>query len=118
MLATLFASLLVVPQGSQADAPVGLTVIVVDVGQGDGIVVRAPDGMVHVLDAGPGGQGTAAVLPTMNALQLIGYGYTFLSHFHEDHLGGLDEVLTARPFQIALDRGDVNRPSNTGGSRY
>ena len=119
MLATLFAvTLAVLPQGDLAAAPVGLTVVVVDVGQGDGIVVQAPDGMVHVIDAGPGGQGIAAMLPTVNALQPLGYGYTFLSHFHEDHLGGLDEVLTALPFQIALDRGDVNRPSNTGVSNY
>jgi beta-lactamase superfamily II metal-dependent hydrolase len=119
MLATLLAvSFAALPQGDLAAAPVGLTVVVVDVGQGDGIVVQAPDGMVHVIDAGPGGQGIASMLPTVNALQPLGYGYTFLSHFHEDHLGGLDEVLTALPFQIALDRGDVNRPSNTGVTNY
>lgn len=105
------------PQGSEADRPTGLTVVVVDVGQGDGIVVRAPDGRVHVVDAGPNGQGTAAVLPAINALQPASYGFTFLSHFHDDHQGGLDEVL-ALPFQFAYDRGDVNRPSNPGVNSY
>jgi beta-lactamase superfamily II metal-dependent hydrolase len=105
-------------QAGLADAPSGLTIVVVDVGQGDGIVVRAPDGTVHVVDAGPGGQGNAAMLPMITALQPTGYGYTVLSHFHEDHLGGLDEVLNARPFLVALDRGDLNRPSNTGVNNY
>lgn len=103
-------------QGSMADAPVGLTIVMVDVGQGEGFVVRAPDGQVHVMDAGPDGKGTASMLPVINSLQPTGYGYTVLSHFHQDHVGGLDELLLARPFQVALDRGDVNRgttPTNT-----
>jgi len=120
MLATLFFGLLagVLPQGGDADPPVGLTVVIVDVGQGDGIVIKAPNGTVHVVDAGPSGQGAAAVLPVINALAPSGYGFTFLSHFHEDHLGGLDEVLNALPFTTAYDRGDVNRPSNTGVTNY
>ncbi len=120
MLAALFLGFVatVVPQGGQADAPVGLTVVIVDVGQGDGIVVKAPDGTVHVIDAGPPGEGTAAMLPVINSLQPTGYGFTFLSHFHIDHLGGLDEVLNSEPFTIAYDRGDVNRPSNGDVNNY
>lgn len=122
MLVALFAAFGVavpcLPQGSQADRPTGLTVVVVAVGQGDGIVVRAPDGKVHCIDAGPGGQGTIAMLPAIGSLQPQSYGYTFLSHFHVDHLGGLDEVLNALPFQSAFDRGDVNRPSNSDVTNY
>lgn len=101
------------PQGGEADRPVGLTVVVVDVGQGDGIVVRAPDGRMHVVDGGPPGQGAASVLPVLDSLQPTGYGYTFLSHFHDDHQGGLDEVL-ARAFQFAYDRGDLRRTNTSG----
>jgi beta-lactamase superfamily II metal-dependent hydrolase len=109
---------LVLPQGGEADPPVGLTVVVVNVGQGDGIVVRAPDGTVHLVDAGENGDGTAVMLPAINALQPTGYGFTFLSHFHDDHQGGLDEVLAARPFTIAYDRGDVSRPTTTSTNNY
>ncbi|MGB3969788.1 MAG: MBL fold metallo-hydrolase [Planctomycetota bacterium] len=105
-------------QGSQADAPVGVAVVMVAVGQGDGLLVKAPDGTVHVVDAGPNGQGTAVMLPAIAALQPSGYGFTFMSHFHIDHMGGLDEVLNALPFQFAYDRGDVNRPSNGDVTNY
>ncbi|HEB54152.1 MAG TPA: MBL fold metallo-hydrolase, partial [bacterium] len=113
------ALLAAAPQGAGlADPPVGLTIVVVDVGQGDGIVLRAPDGTVHVVDAGPEGQGAMAVVPVVNALQPSGYGYTVDSHFHIDHLGGLDTVLNAFPFATAFDRGDVNRPSNASVNDY
>jgi beta-lactamase superfamily II metal-dependent hydrolase len=115
MLAALFCTFLAfAPQGGEADRPVGLTVVVVDVGQGDGIVLRAPDGTIHVVDGGPPGEGTASILPVVDALQPVSYGFTFLSHFHDDHQGGLDEVL-GRGFQLAYDRGDLRR-TNTSAS--
>ena len=125
MFALIFACLVIplvaplaVAQSSQADAPAGLTVVIVDVGQGDGIVVRAPNGQVHVLDAGSEGQGAAAMVPVINALQPTSYGYTVLSHFHTDHQGGLDDLLNSFAFQVALDRGDVNRASNSSINSY
>ena len=111
MIAVFLLAGLLLPQGEQ-DRPVGMTVVVVDVGQGDGVVVRAPDGTIHVVDAGPPGQGTASMLPVINSLQPTGYGYAFLSHFHDDHQGGMDEVL-ARPFLLAYDRGDTRRTNTS-----
>ena len=90
----------------------------VDVGQGDGMVVRAPNGQVHVFDAGPNGQGSASMLPVITSLSPTSYGYAVLSHFHTDHLGGLDTVLNTFPFQVALDRGDSNRASNSSINSY
>jgi len=120
MLATILSLALAAPvvQGSQADPPQGLTIVVADVGQGDGIVVRAPDGVVHCIDAGPNGQGSATILPLIQSLQPTGYGYTVCSHFHSDHLGGLDTVLNTLPFQTALDRGSVNTPTTASFNGY
>ena len=95
-------------QGVGGQAPDGLTVVVADVGQGDGVVIQAPDGVVHCIDAGPNGQGAATMLPLITSLQPTGYGYVVCSHYHSDHLGGLDTVLNALPFQVVLDRGNVS----------
>lgn len=94
-----------------------LLIRIADVGQGSGAILRTPDGRVHVIDAGNDGDGTAVMLPQIAALAPSGYGYAFASHFHSDHIGGLDEVL-ARPFVAAVDRGDVARASNADITRY
>ncbi len=115
MLGCLTALALLLPAAQapgEQDAPQGLSVVMVDVGQGDGLLIRAPDGTVHAIDAGQNGRGTAAMLPALDALQPTGYGFTFLSHFHDDHQGGMDEVL-ARPFLLAYDRGDVRRTNQS-----
>jgi len=103
-------------QGEQ-DRPVGLSVVVVDVGQGDSLVVRSPDGLIHAFDGGPDGAGAMSTLPAIDSMQPLGYGFALLSHFHTDHHGGLDEVLQ-RPFQLVYDRGDVRRPSNQATQSY
>ncbi|MEC8252941.1 MAG: MBL fold metallo-hydrolase [Planctomycetota bacterium] len=106
------------PQGREAAAPQGLTVVVANVGQGDGVVIRAPNGRVHCVDAGPNGQGAATILPLIQSLQPSGYGYTVCSHFHADHLGGLDTVLSSLPFTVALDRGSVSTPTTASFNSY
>ena len=120
MLAAALALALIAasPQGGEADPPAGLTIVIADVGQGDGIVIRAPNGLVHCVDAGNNGQGASTILPLIQSLQPTGYGYTVCSHFHADHLGGLDTVLNALPFQAALDRGSVSTPTTISFNSY
>ncbi|MEZ5965684.1 MAG: lamin tail domain-containing protein [Planctomycetota bacterium] len=96
------------PAGDESD-PEGLTIVIVDVGQGSGMVIHTPDGTVHLIDAGNDGQGTSILVPLLRSFQPASYGYTFLTHYHLDHAGGLDEVLTNStvPFQLCYDRGDT-----------
>ena len=113
MLAILLALATAVPQGHE-QRPAGLRIVCVDVDQGDGTVIRAPDGTVHVIDAGRDGEGTGAILPVIRSLSARAFGCTVATHYDGDHIGGLDEVLLAFPFRAAYDRGDAARSS--GGS--
>ena len=111
LLSTSVVATSVVATGDQ-DQPKGLTIIVVDVGQGGAVVIRSPDGTVHVYDGGIDGQGSAAVVPVVRSLSAQRYGCTFLSHYDPDHVGGRDEVLKAFPFSMSYDRGDTRRSNN------
>jgi len=73
--------------GSQA-APAVVTVL--DVGQGDAILVRSPEGKTALIDAGPTREGA------VNALRREGISHLDLvaiSHHHSDHYGGMEEVV-------------------------
>lgn len=114
MLSPLLCLGLLCPQGGLESAPQGLTVVVVDVGQGSSTVIRAPDGTVHVIDAGEEGKGFQVVNGVLASLQPTSWGHTFATHFHIDHIGGLDEVLQPqRPFVHCYDRGDTAAPSHS-----
>ena len=95
-----------------------MTVVCVDVGHGDGTVIRAPNGIVHVIDAGLDNLGTTAITPVVQSLSPAGYGFTVATHYDVCHIGGLDEVLTAFPFQLAFDRGNENTPNHSAMTGY
>ncbi len=71
-----------------------------DVGQGDAIVIRSPEGQIAMIDAGRGGP--------LRYLQQMGVDEIDLlvaTHPHADHIGGIDDVLTARPVRFYMDNG-------------
>ncbi|HSK05401.1 MAG TPA: MBL fold metallo-hydrolase [Kofleriaceae bacterium] len=79
-----------------------------DVGQGDAAVVIAPSGCAALLDGGPGGAGDAVIKPALAALGVTALDFAIVSHYHADHIGGLDEVdagAGAVPIARVYDRG-------------
>ena len=86
-----------------------LEVIGLDVGQGDCTLIISPTGQTVLIDAGYTGDGTGTVLPYLQGRGIESLDYTISSHYHVDHLGGLDEVVNALGIDslkvAALDRG-------------
>jgi len=74
-------------------------VVACDVGQGDGLVMRTAPHHAVVVDVGPAGGGMSACL---DRLGIDRVDLLVLTHFHADHVGGLDEVLASRPVARAL----------------
>lgn len=87
----------------------GLEVIGLDVGQGDCTLIISPTGKTMLVDAGTTGKGVGTVLPYLQSRGIKAIDYTVASHYHVDHIGGMDEVinsLTRDSLKVAaLDRG-------------
>ncbi|OFW10508.1 MAG: hypothetical protein A3H96_25110 [Acidobacteria bacterium RIFCSPLOWO2_02_FULL_67_36] len=70
----------------------------INVGWGGSVFVKGPDGTTVLLEAGNTGKGSAYVVPYLQSIGIqpaTGLDYTIAGHQHCDHIGGLDEVVTA-----------------------
>jgi len=98
----LAAILVLLPAGALA----GVTITVLDVGQGDATLVRSTAGGTLLFDGGPNGRGNDVVLPYLASQGITSLDYIVASHYHADHIGGLDEVYAQTGAQGGVwDRG-------------
>jgi competence protein ComEC len=93
-----------------ANSGPGLALHFLDVGQGDGAVLRTPGGRWVLIDAGPrSGQGDAGrrvVAPFLARQGARQLAIVIVSHAHADHLGGIPSVLDRFDAQMILEPGE------------
>ncbi|MFQ5654220.1 MAG: lamin tail domain-containing protein [Planctomycetota bacterium] len=83
-----------------------LDVVLLDVGQGDCVFLRSPTGVTMLIDSGNNGDGNAVVRPFLNAQGVSQLDYFVASHYHADHIGGIDEVIGGGiGVTVSYDRG-------------
>lgn len=73
-----------------------LRVHIIDVGQGDSILIEIPNGQAMLIDAGEAVKGPS-VTRYLKDRGLKGLDYLVATHPHSDHIGGLAEVLRSFP---------------------
>jgi len=89
----------------------GLRVVMLDVGQGDSILIRSPSGRAILVDGGGRPQyrsnafdtGASIVIPALRAEGVRFLDAVVLTHAHDDHAGGLPAVLERFPVRLVLD---------------
>lgn len=86
--------LLLAPAGGGEPPRAGLRVSVLDVGQGDAILLQPAGAPAVLVDAGPAGAGLAAKLRAAGVERL---GAAVVSHDQSDHAGGVRELLSSLP---------------------
>ena len=75
---------------------------IIDVGQGDAILVRSPEGQVALID---GGDTNSRALPYLRSQGVERLDWVIATHPHSDHIGGLVEVLEAVPVAKVVTNG-------------
>ncbi|HNO40241.1 MAG TPA: MBL fold metallo-hydrolase, partial [Marmoricola sp.] len=73
--------------------PKGWVLVACDVGQGDGLVLNLGSGQAVVVDTGPDPD---LINQCLSRLGIREIPLLILTHFHQDHVGGLDGVLRGR----------------------
>ena len=86
-------------------------VVVLDVGQGDSILVVTPGGKTALVDAGEPGDGKI-ILAAMKKYGVDHLDLLVATHAHADHIGAADEVIRATPVAHVLYSGVPNTTKN------
>jgi len=89
-------------------APGRLELAVLDVGQGDALLLTTPGGKRVLVDGGPSGIETARELSSRLAHWERGIHAVLLTHPQQDHLGGLPEVLDRYKVASVYQNGMTN----------
>jgi competence protein ComEC len=93
-----------------ADTGSGLALHFLDVGQGDGALLRTPAGHWVLVDAGPRGErndaGRRVVVPFLASHGARELAVAFVSHAHADHLGGVPAVLARFRAGLVVEPGE------------
>ena len=80
-----------------------ISVTILNVGQADAILIRAPEGQTALVDAGRSSP--------VGLLQQMGVGkidFLVATHPHADHIGGIVDVLNAIPVSFYMDNGQAH----------
>lgn len=82
-----------------------MTITVADVGQGDGIYVRGPEGVRYFFDGGSSDVkelGKYRIEPFLKSQGTGTLDYVFISHGDADHMNGIEEMLDRQEYGVKI----------------
>ena len=112
LLATLFLSSVAQPQ-----SPRNLTIDFIDVEGGQATLFVAPSGQSLLIDTGWGAhenRDAQRIAAAAHKAGLTRIDYVLITHYHDDHVGGVPQLLTQIPVGTFIDHGpnrELNNPT-------
>lgn len=98
----LVGTLLLITRFGESDK---LTVTVLDVGQGDGIYIKGPQGGTYFIDGGSSDVkkvGQYRIEPFLKSQGTGRLDYVFLSHSDSDHINGIEEMIEREKIGVEI----------------
>ena len=91
-----------------------LNIYVIDVEGGNAVLFVAPSGESMLVDTGNGGDGAVRdagrIMAAVNDAGLKQIDHLIITHYHNDHIGGLSELATHIPIKEFIDHGANTQP--------
>lgn len=103
LLFALVIALFLLPDKKEPEPPQGgsnLTVRMLDAGQADALLIQQ-DGKNMLIDAGKNST-AAELVETIKGYGVLRFDIVIATHPHEDHIGGLDEVILAFEIDVLI----------------
>jgi len=105
-LGIVFALIVAVALPSAQTRSKTLDIYVVDTEGGKATLFVSPSGESLLIDAGnPGGRDTDRIMAVVSEIGLEQIDYLLLTHYHVDHIGGVQELAKRIPIKHFLDHG-------------
>jgi competence protein ComEC len=91
-----------------------LDIYVIDVEGGNAVLFVAPSGETMLVDTGNGGDGavrdSGRIMAAVNDAGVKQIDHLIITHYHNDHIGGLSELATHIPIKEFIDHGANTQP--------
>ena len=84
-----------------------ITITMLDVGQGDGLVIRGPEGKTYFMDGGSSDVkkvGEYRIEPYLLSQGIGSLDYVFVSHGDQDHISGIKEMVQRQKTGVTIKR--------------
>jgi beta-lactamase superfamily II metal-dependent hydrolase len=97
--------------GAQSRSSKTLDIYFIDTEGGHSTLYVAPTGESLLMDTGsPGGRDVARIMAVIQAAGVKQIDHMVLTHYHGDHVGGLEELATRIPMVQFIDHGPTSEP--------